>query len=89
MRLKNQEFSVAFNGIISLLDKEEITVEYVQKALDEALDENAKLVELRNMRCKSWSMRTWSRNALYNIFTICKFFILSSSLLISYASRIN
>ena len=31
MRLKNQEFSVAFNGIISLLDKEEITVEYVQK----------------------------------------------------------
>ena len=31
MRLKNQEFSVSFNGIISLLDKEEITVEYVQK----------------------------------------------------------
>ena len=53
MRLKNQEFSVSFNGIISLLDKEEITVEYVQKALHEALDKSAKLVELRNIRRKS------------------------------------
>ena len=52
MRLKNQEFSVAFNGIISLLDPQEVTVEYVQKALDEALEESAKLVELRNMRRK-------------------------------------
>lgn len=52
MRLKNQEFSVAFNGIISLLDPQEVTVEYVQKALDEALEESTKLVELRNMRRK-------------------------------------
>lgn len=52
MKLKNQEFAVAYNEVIDLLDSEDITVEYVTKALAGAKAESAKLVFLRNMRRK-------------------------------------
>ncbi|MDD2474632.1 MAG: DUF6261 family protein [Dysgonamonadaceae bacterium] len=48
-RLRNQEFPAAYGMICSILEGEEISVEYVSQSLASVMAQNEKLVFLRNM----------------------------------------
>ena len=48
-RLRNQEFPAAYSKIVSVLEKDEITVDYVARALETVKAHNDNLVVLRNM----------------------------------------
>ena len=48
-RLRNQEFPAAYSKIVSVLEKDEIAVEYVERALEKVKVHNDNLVVLRNM----------------------------------------
>ena len=49
-RLRNQEFPAAYGMICSILEEEEISVEYVSQSLASVMTQNEKLVFLRNMK---------------------------------------
>ena len=72
MQLKNQEFQEAFDEILRTFDKEEITVEYVAEALEDAKTENNNLVLLRNMTKKHHLTKTIreQNNQRYSYLTV-------------------
>lgn len=72
MQLKNQEFQEAFDEILRTFDKEEITVEYVAEAFEDAKAENNNLVFLRNMTKKHHLTKTIreQNNQRYSYFTV-------------------
>ena len=72
MQLKNQEYQEAFDEILRTFDEEEITVEYVAEAFEDAKTENQKLVFLRNMKKKHPLTKTIreQNNLRYSYFTV-------------------
>lgn len=51
-RLRNQEFSAAYGQICSILEKDEISVEYVAQSLEVVKAHKAKLIFLKNMNVR-------------------------------------
>lgn len=72
MQLKNQEYQEAYDEILRTFDEEEVTVEYVAEAIEDARAENRELVFLRNMTKKHPLSKTIreQNNLRYSYFTV-------------------
>lgn len=74
MQLRNQEVKATYDEILKIFEDEEITIEYVKTALDDAKAESEKLLFLRNMNRKHHLTKTitelkHSRFDYFSVFT--------------------
>ena len=72
MHLRNQETKAAFDQILGVFKKEEITIDYVAETFEDAKAESEKLVILRNMNKKHYLTKTITeqKHTRFDYFTV-------------------